>query len=243
MPQAKQGVGSAVNDVSRELGSALGIAILGSLFSTGYATPSTPAPPPFLPRLHDTATTPAQGTTWGSLTIQIGGMQLRNAAATARAALVAEAAKRLNVKPEQLTIADGIIRAGGKKVTYGELIGGKAFALKLDHAKPATPKDPKTHKLIGKPVPRVDIPGKVTGQFTYMQDFRVPGMLHGRVVRPPAFGAKLESVDEGSIKGVAGVLKIVRDGDFVGVVAQSEWGAIKAARESQVHLVQGGNPA
>ena len=138
----------------------------------------------------DTALTPDQGKTWGSLSIQIGGMQLRNAAATARAALLDEAAKRARrAKTEELKVVDGVVSAGGKRVSYGELIGGKSFALKLDHAKPAAGKDPKDYKLVGKPVPRVDIPDKVTGRFTYMQDFRLPGMLHGRVVRPPAIGA------------------------------------------------------
>ncbi len=84
---------------------------------------------------------------------------------------------------------------------------------------------------MGKPVPRVDIPDKVTGRFTYMQDFRVPGMLHGRVIRPAAIGATLENVDETSIKDVAGVVKVVREGNFLGVVAESEWGAIKAAQQ------------
>jgi nicotinate dehydrogenase subunit B len=178
----------------------------------------------------DTALTPDQGKTWGSLSIQIGGMQLRNAAATARAALLDEAAKRLGAKTADLKVVDGVVSAGSKRVSYGELIGGKSFALKLDHAKPAAGKDPKDYKLVGKPVPRVDIPDKVTGRFTYMQDFRVPGMLHGRVVRPPAIGATLESVDEASIKDVAGVVKVVRQGNFLGVVAESEWGAIKAAQ-------------
>ena len=130
-----------------------------------------------------------------------------------------------------MKVAEGVVSAGNKRVTYGELIGNKSFALKLDHTKPVAGKDPKDYKLVGTPVPRVDIPDKVTGAFTYMQDFRVPGMLHGRVVRPPAFGARLESVDESSIKDIAGVVKVVRQGDFLGVVAQSEWGAIKAARE------------
>ena len=149
----------------------------------------------------DTALTPDQGTTWGSLSIQIGGMQLRNAAATAKAALLDEAAKRLGAKKEELRVADGVVSAGNKRISYGELIGGKSFALKLDHTKPATGKDPKDYKIVGKAVPRVDIPDKVTGRFTYMQDFRVPGMLHGRVIRPPAIGAKLESVDEGFDRG------------------------------------------
>jgi nicotinate dehydrogenase subunit B len=179
----------------------------------------------------DTALTPDQGPTWGSLSIQIGGMQLRNAAATAKAALLEEAAKRLGSKKEDLKVVDGVISAGNKRVSYGELIAGKSFALKLDHVKPATGKDSKDYKLVGKPVPRVDIPDKVTGRFAYMQDFRVPGMLHGRVVRPPAIGATLESVDEASIKDVAGVVKVVREGNFLGVVAESEWGAIKAAEK------------
>jgi nicotinate dehydrogenase subunit B len=178
----------------------------------------------------DTLLTPDQGKTWASLTIQLAGMQIRNAAATAQIALLEEAAKRLNVKPGDLKVADGVISGGGKRVTYGELIGGKQFSLKLDHAKPAKGKDPKDYKLVGKSVPRVDIPGKVTGQFTYMQDFRVPGMLHGRVVRPPAMEAKLESFDEGSIKGIPGIVKVVREGDFLGIVTESEWAAIKAAQ-------------
>jgi nicotinate dehydrogenase subunit B len=179
----------------------------------------------------DTALTPDQGTTWGSLSVQIGGMQLRNAAATAKAALLEEAAKRLDVKKEDLKVVDGVVSAGNKRLSYGELIGGKRFALTLDHAKPAAAKDPKDYKFVGKPVARVDIPDKVTGRFTYMQDFRVPSMLHGRVIRPAAIGATLENVDETSIRDVAGVVKVVRQGNFLGVVAESEWGAIKAAQK------------
>src|SRR5262245_23577092 len=124
----------------------------------------------------DSSLTPDQGKTWGSLTIQIGGMQIRNAAATARGALLEEAAKRLNAKKEALKVADGVVSAGNKRVTYAQLIGGKNFSLKLDHTKPAQPKDPKDHKVVGQSVPRVDIPDKITGRFTYIQDFRVPGM-------------------------------------------------------------------
>ena len=92
----------------------------------------------------DTALTPDQGTTWGSLSIQIGGMQIRNAAATAKAALLDEAAKRLGAKKEELKVADGVVSGGNKRVTYGELIGGKTFALKLDHTKPATARTRRT---------------------------------------------------------------------------------------------------
>jgi nicotinate dehydrogenase subunit B len=177
----------------------------------------------------DTLLTPDQGKTWGSLTIQVGGMQLRQAAAAARKALVNEASKKLGIPADQLTVTDGVISGGGKKISYAKLIGGKRFSIKLDPKQPVKAKDPKNYKIVGKPVARLDIPDKVTGKFTYMQDFRVPGMLHGRVVRPAAVGAKLEGVDEGSIKEVPGIVKIVREGDFLGVVATSEWGAISGA--------------
>ncbi len=179
----------------------------------------------------DTQVTPDQGTTWGSLTIQVGGMQIRNAAATARQALVAEAVKRLAVKADELFIADGLITGGGSRATYGELVGGRAFLLKLDPANPAPTKNPRNHKFIGRSLPREDIPSKVMANFTYIHDFRVPNMLHGRVVRPPAIGARLQSVDETSVSGIPGFIKLVREGDFLGVVAENEWAAIRAGRE------------
>ena len=179
----------------------------------------------------DTALTPDQGPTFGSLSIQVGGVQIRNAAAVARSALLDLAATHLAVKPDDLKVAEGIISGGGKRIGYGELIGGKAFALTLDHQKPPKTKDPKDYKIVGTSTPRVDIPDKVTGKFTYMHDFRVPGMLHGRVVRPTAIGARLESVDDASINGIAGIVKIVREGSFLGVVAENEWAAIKAAQQ------------
>lgn len=179
----------------------------------------------------DTGLTPDQGNTWASLTIQASGMQIRNAAAVARNALLDDAAKSLNVSRDSLTVADGTISGGGKSVNYAELIGGKQFSLTVDHKKPLPHKDPTSYKIVGKPIPRVDIPGKVFGTFTYMQDFRVPGMLHARVVFPPALGAKLESVDEGSIKDIPGLFRVVREGDFLAVVAESEWAAIKAAQQ------------
>src|SRR5207247_6350504 len=174
--------------------------------------------------------TPDQGKTWGSLSIQVGGMQIRNAAANARAALLEQAGSRLGAKADDLKVVDGVVSAGNKRVSYGELVGGKSFALKLDHAKPTAGKDPKDYKRVGRPVPRVDIPDKVTGRFTYMHDFRVPGMLHGRVIRPPAIGATLVSVDESSVTGIKGLVRVVREGSFLGVVAESEWAAINAAR-------------
>jgi nicotinate dehydrogenase subunit B len=178
----------------------------------------------------DTALTPDQGTTWGSLSIQIGGMQIRQAAAAARAKLLAEAASRLGVPTSELTVSDGTISGGGRGVAYAELIGDKAFAITLDPKAPVPTKDPKNFKVVGQPVPRLDIPAKVFGTFNYIQDFRLPGMLHARVVRPPAIGAELQSVDEASVAGVPGLVKVVREKNFLAVVAESEWGAIKGAQ-------------
>jgi nicotinate dehydrogenase subunit B len=175
----------------------------------------------------DTLLTPDQGTTWGSLTIQIGGMQLRQASAAARQALLSEAAKKLG--SDQLTVTDGVIFGGGKKVSYGDLIGGKRFAITLDPKQPVKEKPPKDYKIVGQSTPRVDIPAKMTGRFTYMQDLKVPGMLHGRVVRPASIGAKLESVDDTALKNIPGIVKVVREGNFLGVVASNEWDAIRGA--------------
>ena len=180
----------------------------------------------------DTALTPDQGPTWGSLSVQVGGVQIRQAAATARKALVDMAAKRLGVAPGELEAQYGVIRVKSdptKSTSYSELIGDREFRLKLDKAAPV--KEPARYGIVGKSVARADIPAKVTGQFTYMQDVRVQGMLHGRVVRPPAIGATLVSVDEGSVKNVKGLRRVVRVGNFLGVVAETEWAAIKAAQK------------
>jgi nicotinate dehydrogenase subunit B len=178
----------------------------------------------------DTALTPDQGPTYGSLSIQKGGVEIRQAAATARARLVSLAAERLSVSPDTLVTENGTVRpkAGGAGIGYADLIRGGRFETKVD--KEVATKDPAHFALVGKPVARLDIPEKMTGRFTYMQDFRVPGMVHARVVRPPAIGANLEGVDEGSVAGIPGLIKIVREGNFLAVVAEREWAAIKAAR-------------
>jgi CO/xanthine dehydrogenase Mo-binding subunit len=183
----------------------------------------------------DTALTPDQGVTSGSFSIQNGGSQIRQAAATARQALVNMAAKKLKVELSDLSVADGAVtsKATHRSVSYGALIGGKNFSLKVDVA--AAVKDPGQFKIVGRSIPRVDIPGKVTGEFTYMQDFRIPGMLHGRVVRPPDMGATLQSVDEDSVKDIPRLIKVVRIGNFVGVVAETEWSAIQASRRLKVN--------
>ena len=183
----------------------------------------------------DTALTPDQGVTSGSFSIQNGGSQIRQAAATAHQALLSMAAKKLKVEPGDLSVSDGKITstATHRSISYGALIGGKNFSLKVDKA--AAVKDPSHFKIVGRSVPRVDIPGKVTGQFTYMQDFRLAGMLHGRVVRPPAIGAILQSIDEDSVKDIPGLSRVVRIGNFVGVIAETEWSAVQAARRLEVH--------
>lgn len=180
----------------------------------------------------DTMLCPDQGPTFGSLSIQIAGVQIRRAAATARKALVEMAAQRLGVKPGEVEVRYGVVRVKAdptKNVAYNELIGDREFRLKVDKNAPL--KDPKTYTIVGKPVPSVDTPAKVTGTWTYIHDFRVPGMLHGRVIRPPAIGATLQSVDESSVRGIKGLVKVVRIGNFLGVVAETEWAAIKAARQ------------
>ncbi len=183
----------------------------------------------------DTALTPDQGVTSGSFSIQNGGSQIRQAAATARQALLTMAAKKLKVEPSDLSVSDGKItsKATRRSVSYSALIGGRNFSLKVDKA--AAVKDPGHFKIVGRSIPRVDIPGKVTGQFTYMQDFRLPGMLHGRVVRPSGIGATLQGIDEDSVDDIPGLIRVVRIGNFVGVIAETEWGAIRASRRLRVN--------
>jgi nicotinate dehydrogenase subunit B len=130
----------------------------------------------------DTALTPDQGPSYGSLSIQNGGMQIRQAAATARRALLLQASTRLDVPAGDLSLRDGVFRSisgTNKHVSFAELIGDRTFALKVDKDAPA--KAAKDYKIVGKPVARLDIPDKVTGRFAYMHDFRLPDMLHGRV--------------------------------------------------------------
>src|SRR6185436_2636090 len=177
----------------------------------------------------DTALTPNQGGTGGIYGIARGGSQLRLAAATARRGLVDLAAQRLGRPAGDLEVADGVVRGkdGTGSVSYGELIGDRAFNLKVDAAAPL--KSPDRFRFIGKSLPRPDVPEKVTGHHRYLHDLTLPGMLHARVVHPPAFGATLVSVDEASIAGIAGA-RTVRMQSFLAVVAEREWDALRAAR-------------
>src|SRR3989475_7156286 len=176
----------------------------------------------------DTLLTPDQGPTFGSLTIQNGGVQIRQACATAREALLDRAAQKLGVSRSDLAVQDGWIRGNGKRVAYAELVGDRRPERKVDGKAP--PKAPAPYTIVGKPVPRLDIPEKVTGRFTYMQALKVKGMVHARVVRPPALRATLENWSDAQCKQIPGYLGAVRKGSFLAVVAHDEWAAIKAMR-------------
>ena len=180
----------------------------------------------------DTATTPDQWITGANLTIAQGGGELRKACATARAALLTRAASQLGAPVAELQVSKGVVSLKSdpaKVVSYNALLqGGKALDLKVD-AK-ATAKSASEYRVVGKSIPRVDIPEKVSGEFMYVHDFRLPGMLHARVVRADELGARLEAVDDSEARKVGGFVQTVRRGDFIAVVAKNEWGAIKAAR-------------
>ena len=177
----------------------------------------------------DTALTPDQGATAGSSGIVRGGVQIRQAAATAREALIGLAATRTGKPAAEFDTADGEVRpkSGGSGLGFGELIAGKHFDVKVNGK--ARLRDPASYKIVGQALARPDIPAKVAGRHVFVHDFKLDGMLHGRVVRPPAVGAKLLSVDEGSIQTIPGA-SVVRINDFVAVVAADEWAAISAAR-------------
>jgi len=196
--------------------------------------------------LGDTALTANQGGVGGSTSIMMGAKPLRNAAANARYLLTQLASRRLGVPPQQLQVKNGIVSVKGdvsKKVSYGDLasandlndvlkVSGDGFALNVEGA--GKPKDPSTYTIVGKSIPRVDLPPKIFGQLKYVTDVRVPGMLHGRVIRPSGVGATLVRVNEDSAKGIPGFVKAVVKGDFVGVVAENEWAAIQAAKALKV---------
>jgi CO/xanthine dehydrogenase Mo-binding subunit len=181
----------------------------------------------------DTQLTPDQGVTYGSLSIQVGGMQIRQAAATAREALLADASGILGVPRSELVVKDGtaVPKSGGNGIAYATLVGDREFSLKVDPKAPL--KDPKDYTIVGKSMARLDIPDKVMGRFTYMQDFALPGMLHARIVRPQAVKAKLQSFDDRACQALPGYVATVRRGDFLAVVSKTEWGAIRAARAMQ----------
>jgi len=187
-----------------------------------------------------------QGITAAARTVERGGVQLRQASAAARQELLKLASVRLDSPVDKLSVTDGVVSVIGspaRKIAYGDLLGGKRFNIKIVAAgigwdmkvAPDVPsKNPKDYKIVGKSIARVDLPAKFTGEFVYSQDAGVPGMLHGRVVRPATSLSAPASIDESSIGNIPGVVKIVREGTFVGVVAETEWAAIQAARALNV---------
>jgi nicotinate dehydrogenase subunit B len=177
----------------------------------------------------DTALTPDQGGTGGSTGIPRGAVEVRQAAATARQAFLTLGAERLGRPASELTLVDGQVRpvTGGPGINLGTLVGGKHLAIQVDPQAPL--QDPTRYTVVGKPLLRPDVPGKCTGQHLYLQDFAVPGMLHGRVIRPPAIGATLLTMDESSLHDIPDV-RVVRMESFLGVVAPDEWAAVRAAR-------------
>ncbi len=190
----------------------------------------------------DTAMTPDQGTTSGSQSHpdNFNHANLAQAAATAREALFALASARLGVPVKELTAKNGVISTVTdpiREVGYAELVGGRKFDIPVDaQAKRRAPAD---WTVLGTSVPRLEIPAMVTGQFEFVHNIAVPGMLHGQVIRPPVVGARLQDVDESSVRGMPGLVKVVVKKDFVGVVADGPWQAIQAARRLKTSWTPG----
>jgi CO/xanthine dehydrogenase Mo-binding subunit len=193
-----------------------------------------------------TAKTVDQGRTAGSNTIQAAGQHLRQATAAARVELLKMASTRLDVPADRLTITDGVVSDmsnASKNVTYAALVGGRKFNITipvtgqqggLQVAPAIKPKKYTDYKVVGTSVKRVELPAKLTATFMYTPDVKVPGMLHGRVIRPATTISKPLRVDESSIANIKGLVKVVQEGTFVGVVAQTEWAAIQAAKNLKV---------
>lgn len=175
----------------------------------------------------DTGQTPNEGYTAASHSMEESGTAIFNAAAQVRTILLDWASERFDVPADQLQSANGAVRApDGRTVSYGDLVRGRSLHVR---AKPQSQrKDPKDFTVIGKSLPRVDIPAKVTGGVAYVQDLRLDGMVHARVVRPPTYGAKLVSVDTDAAEEAPGVIRVIRDGSYLAIVAEREFQAIRA---------------
>jgi CO/xanthine dehydrogenase Mo-binding subunit len=186
----------------------------------------------------DTTVSPNQGGTYSSAAINRGSPQVRSAAAEARRALLQLASTRLNAPVDQLTVTRGIVSTAGspqRSVAYGELLGDKRFNVEVSGSAPI--KTAGGYRLVGTSPPRNDMPDKVSGRYAYMQHARVPNMLHGRVIRPSGQSAlgvtpKATLVDDASIRGIPA--RVLRRGDFIGIVAEREWDAVRAARALKV---------
>jgi CO/xanthine dehydrogenase Mo-binding subunit len=176
----------------------------------------------------DTVHGPNEGITSGSRSIEESAVALRYACAETRELLLQRAAARLGVSLEKVTVADGVVRGGSGSVTYWALADDRM--LEREATAQVAPKPAAEHKHIGAAVPRRDLPAKITGVPSYVQDMDLPGMLYGRIVRPPAYAARLTALDDAEVKSMPGVVAVVRDGSFIGVVAKREEQAVRAAR-------------
>lgn len=176
----------------------------------------------------DTARTPDEGTTAGSMSLETTGNAIRCAAAEARYILLSVACEELQTSLDGLTVNDGTITdsATGRSITYWDLFGGRQFGCKITGL--GQPKSPQAYSLVGEPTQRLDLLAKVTGGACFVQDLDLPAMVHGRVVRPPGYGARLVSVFEEAATRRPDVLKVVRDGSFLAVIAEREEQAVKA---------------
>jgi nicotinate dehydrogenase subunit B len=177
----------------------------------------------------DTSQGPDEQYTFGSQSVEQGGSAIRAASAEARGILLAAAARRFGVRPEDLKIGVGSIASpDGRRVTFWEVASADPGLLRGDIAAAAVPKKPSDYSIVGKSVNRIDLPGKLTGAPSYVQDMRLPGMVFARTVRPPRYGAKLVSLDEAAVRSFPGVVAVVRDGSFLAVAAKREEQAIAA---------------
>ena len=175
----------------------------------------------------DTSRTANEGYTSGSHSMQDSGTAIQHAAAQVRALLTAEAGRRLELPAETLHTENAeVIAPDGRRLGYGELVANDM--LHVEAQATSNLKDPSSFKIMGQPVRRVDIPAKVTGGAAYVQDMRLPGMVHARIVRPPSYGAQLVECDTAAVEKLPGVVKVVRDGNFLAIVAKKEFQAIKA---------------
>jgi nicotinate dehydrogenase subunit B len=180
----------------------------------------------------DTSRGPDEQHTFGSQSVEQSGGAIRAAGAEARGILLAAAARRFGVRAEELQVSSGtIIAADGRRATFWELAKESADLLKGDIALAAAPKKPGDYAIVGKSVNRIDLPDKLTGAPSYVQDMRLPGMIFARVVRPPRYGARLLAFDEAAVRALPGVVAVISDGNFLAVAARREEQAI-AARDA-----------
>jgi len=178
----------------------------------------------------DTARTPNEAYTAGSQSMMNSGTAILHAAAQARETIVGLAAAKFGVNADSCLAQNGEVGTrDGRKASYAELVTGES--LHIDAKPQSKLRDPKTRTVMGKPMHRVDIPAKLTGGVAYVHDLRLPGMLHARVVRPPTYASKLRGIDPAGVESMPGVVKVVRNGGYLAVVAQNEFQAIRAMRE------------